>query len=278
MPLPKPLPKFISRLLMPPRQERLWVTLLWTLTLSVGSAGWDWSERQFQELALPQRLVLLSKGTLDDRQRQEVRGKLLGEPGIGGVQWISPADLTHQVSRRFPQAEWQGLFPADGAWLPWVLEVHPADPLSQSELIRAFVARREQEGSWRLVLWDPEPLQRLIGERLTVRVVLGFWLILAALSGAVALLRIPWPEQGGLMLLAWSMLAGLMGPAAVWAAAWLLAPQELDIQCLGIALAVGFILATVVAPVLRHRRRKSLSLEISEAPNERAWQDTGSGK
>lgn len=274
-----PFHRFVASFLRPLGQERLWITFLWALTLSVGLAGLDWTERWFHEEARTQTVVLLPRGTMDEDQRQGLRTKLEREPGVAATQWRSPAELTRQISGRFPQSEWQGLFPTDEAWLPWVLEVHPADPLESGELIRAFIARRQQEGAWRLTLWDPEPLQKLLRERALVRAVVGFWLLLAGLGGAVALLRVPWPARGGMVLVAWSALLGLLGPGAVWAAALLLAPPGLDPQTLGVALAAGFILATLAAPVLRlPKRKKSLSLSIKEDPDERAWQDPGPGK
>jgi hypothetical protein len=249
-------------------QGRLWVTLLWSLTLAVGLAALDWAERQFFEAAVGQTLVLLPARALDETQRQAERARLSGEPGVTGVQWRSPAELTRQVSRRFPQSQWKELFPTDEAWLPWVLEARPVDPLGEPEQVRSFIARRQKEGTWRLVLWDGAAIQNLARQRSALRWVFGFWLLLGGLTGAVALARMPWPGRGGVGLFVWSALLGLLGPAAVWCVA-LLAETGADDRSLGIALGSGFILAAAAAPLLRLRRTQSHSITISEDSHER---------
>jgi len=259
----------------PLRQERLWVTLLWALTLSVGLAGLDWAERAFEASAAAQTIAMLPKENPDDARRKEIRDQLSREPAVASAEWRAPAELAGQLARRYPQPQWQGLFPSDQAWLPWILEVRPEAPLDHLGLLRALAARHEQEGAWRLILWDSAALQTLAEQRLQVRVVVGFWLLLAGLCGMAALARLAWPERGGLWLILWSAVLGVLAPASVWATA-LLIEAPLDARALAIAATAGFVLASVVAPVLRVRRVKALSIEVGEDADERAWQDSGS--
>ena len=133
-----------ARLLQPLRSERLWIVLVWSLTLAVGLAGWDWAERAFEEAASGQQIVLLPRETLDATTREAVRAKLAAEPGVLSAQWVRPADLGRRVSGLFPQSEWQEMFPPDEeALLPWVLEVRPIAPLDRVGPVRAFVSGLE---------------------------------------------------------------------------------------------------------------------------------------
>ena len=130
--------------LTPLREARLWVTFVWALTLALGVSGLDWAERLFEERAAALTMLLLPTEPPDASQRQAMLEKLRKEAGAGGLQWRAPADYSRQLSQRFAQPQWQGLFPEDEGWMPWILEVHPLRPLEQPQLIRDFIARREQ--------------------------------------------------------------------------------------------------------------------------------------
>jgi hypothetical protein len=259
----------LTRVLGPLRAERLWVTLIWTLTLAVGLAAWDWAERGLETDAARQTLVLLPKSALDEASRKAIQTKLGTEPGVMAAEWISPAELTSRIARRFPQSEWRDLFPADEGWLAWVLEVRPSAPLDSLPRLRDFVARRQQEESWRLVLWDPEALAGLVRQRETLRAVAGFFLALVALGGVAALLRMPLARGRRLGLVLWSAVLGALGPGAVWAVA-MLSGGEPDEQCLAIGMGSGLLLASVIAPMLRVREdKKKLSITVGEDAHER---------
>jgi hypothetical protein len=196
---------------------------------------------------------------------------------VGGLEWRSPADYSRQLSQRFAQPQWQALFPEDEGWMPWVLEVHPVAPLGQEGLIREFTARRQQEGTWKLVLWDGETLRSLAESRRFVWIVGGFALALTGLGGGVALMRLPWPREGGRWLAACSAGLGLLGPASVWLVAFL-ADGRFDARVLAIALAIGFCFSGFLAPALRLRTGHSISLIVSEEPNERIRQNPRSNQ
>lgn len=259
-----------ARLFGPLRSERLWIVLVWSLALAVGLAGWDWAERAFEEAASGQQIVLLPRETLDAGAREAERAKLSNEPGVLSAQWVRPSDLAGRVSQLFPQSEWQEMFPPEEeSWLPWALELRPIAPLERIGPIRDFVSSLAQDGNWRMALWDPSPLVALAQRRTALRVFLGFWLALIALGGVAALLRIPSPRKGRGALLAWSALLGALGPAAVWSAA-LLGGGDPDGRTLAVAAGGGFVLATLVAPMLRlSQGPKKISLTLGEDSDER---------
>lgn len=262
----EPTPSRLPRAL---RNTRLWVTLLWTLTLAVGLAGWDWAELHAEDAAAGQTMILLPRDPLDEGAREAVRARLAGEAGVASASWIAPAELARRLSQRFPQAEWQDLFPADEAWLSWVLEIRPAAPLDTLALMRDFAARRQHEGAWRLALWDPTLLETLARQRGALRVVLGFWLGLVALAGVAALLRLPLRRGERLGMVAWSAFLGVLGPGAVWSAA-LLAGAEPDPRTLGVALGAGLLLSALIAPLLRlPEGNRHISLMLGEDAHER---------
>jgi len=82
--------------------------------------------------AADQTLVMLPESELDLGEREERRRRMMGEPGVGDARWVAPADLVRQLVRRNPEPGWRELLPEDRAWLPWVLEVRPIDPLGGS--------------------------------------------------------------------------------------------------------------------------------------------------
>lgn len=259
---------FLTHFFTPLRTERLWVTLVWSLTLAVGAAAWDQAELAFEAAAAGTTMVLLPLGSLDEAGRDAMKGKIQGEPGVAAAVWLSPRELTERLSRRFPQGEWHDLFPKDDAWLSWMLEVRPSAPLDTYSRMNDIAARRRQEGVWRMVLWDGAPLEALAGHRHVLHLVLGFFLALVGLGGVAALLRIPLARPGRAGLLAWSGFLGLVGPGAVWSAA-LLAGAEPDDESLMVGLGVGFLLATFIAPMIRLRQERRLSLTVGEDAHER---------
>ncbi len=250
------------------RQARVWVTLLWTLTLSLGVAGWDWSERRLAARAEDQTIIMLPAGDLDDEHRQEVRKQLNSEPGVSLARWESPAELVRQIAQRFPQSSWNELFPAEENWLPWMMEIHPWNPLEHMDTIRSFIAKHEAEGEWRLILWDQRTLNELAAQRKVVRTGFAVYLGLLAIAGALALLTLPWPAEGGWKLVTLNAVLGVATPAAVWVLL-LAAEANLDVRSLWVTLGMGFTLATFVASVLRSHQRKQLEMTIREDADER---------
>lgn len=71
--------------------------------------------------------------------------------------------------------------------------------------------------------------------------------------------RYPWPASAGVALIAWSILFGVAGPGAVWAALRL-AGANPDPRSLMVALGTGFVLAGVVGPVIRKRCKREAPL------------------
>ena len=257
-----------STWLVPLSLGRFWVTTLWVVMLGVGLAGWEWGERRLRVAAADQTLVMLPESELDLGEREDRRRRMIGEPGVGDARWVAPADQVRRLARRHPEPGWRELLPEDRAWLPWVLEVRPIDPLGDPLTIGSFIARRKQEGGWPLALWDAERIGRLRDARRALRVGMGLWLALGALAGAAALARYPWPASAGAALIAWSILFGLAGPGAVWVALRL-AGANPDPRSLMVALGAGFVLAGIVGPMIRKRRNREPSLTAAESEDAR---------
>ena len=242
-----------SNFLYPLRSPRLWVAVLWSLTLAVALAAWDWAERRFEDEAAARRIVLLPAVAPDAAARAETLAKITAEPGIASAEWIAPADLTRRIAQLFPSPS-GAIFSPDEPWLTWVLEVRPRSPLDNSLHIDTFTAQRRGEtGRWRMVLWDSTEIQELNRARAALRAVAGFFALIAALAGAAALACLPPPRSRG-PLAFWSGLLGTLAPAAVWGAA-LLGGIEADARSLALAAAAGFLLATLLASVLRKPER-----------------------
>jgi hypothetical protein len=232
------------------REARLWVTVLWTLVLATGAAGWDWAERRMAAGPSPRPVLLLPDRDPGDEQRREIARRLAGEPGIASAKWRSPSELSRAMTRRFDDDRWRALLPTDQSdWLPWMLEVRPAEPLDGLAQVEAFVVRRRQEGGWG-VLWDGVPARRLLKARRELRIFLGLGLALVGLIGAAALRGLGWPTVGGRAFWGWSAGLGTVAPLAVAAGGWL-AGAPVGARAALVAAAAGFLLAGLVAPMIR---------------------------
>lgn len=250
------------------RQPRLWLTLLWAFVLAVGAAGLDWSERTLARRAAAEPLLLLPERELTPDQRRQEETDIAADPAVRSARWLAPADLARQMQRRFDDPRWSDLMPRDEeAWLPWMMQVHPYNPLDRLASIEGFVARRRQQGGW-TVLWTGDELRALARTRSQLRMAIGSLLLLAAVAGAGALASLPWPRDERWSLLGWSAVLGALAPVAPMAVVSQ-AGVAIDERTLLIGAATGLILAVGVAPVLRQREKARYSLTIREAPNER---------
>lgn len=256
------------------RQPRLWLTALWTLVLACGLAGWDLSERRMQTEAGASPLLLLPDQALAPEDRQAAAVRMRSEPGVGSAHWIAPAELSRVLSKTLADAQWRALLPTEDqeGWLPWLLEIVPADPLGGLTQTESFVVRRKQEGGWS-ILWDGDQVRQRLQSRRQLRWTLGLGLSLVLLIGVAGLHALPWPKPGGRGLWIWSVLLGIGAPLSVAAAA-MLSGAPLGARTPLLAAAAGFLLAGAAAPMLRQPQsvltaRPRLSFMVKEAPNER---------
>lgn len=256
----------------PLAQPRLWVILLWALTFAVAAAGFDRFQRHLRDEAAGQKILLVSDQSPGDNQRAELLKKMESEPGVASAAWISPADQVRRIQGQFPDESWREAFPANEAWLPWMLEVGPADPLRNRDLLTGFIARRRQEGGWQ-VYWDGSTLDSLIARSNSAAITTLVFALLIFAIGGLALTQMP-RSLRPVAEVAESTLITLIVIVALWAAA-ALAGAWADGRALAVAAATGFILACFVAPMLRLRRipglpaKSTFSTTVTEAPDER---------
>lgn len=254
----------------PFREPRLWATFLWALTLAVGIAWVDWGLRRMEAAAEALPVVLVAADPLTDEQRREARVEVERDPSVARADWRSPGHQIRNISDRFSDPSWRELVPGDQAWLPWVLEVRPHKPLGHPARLRAFVATCRKQPRWGVVLWSPERFGRLLRGRRILLAASGFGLALVLLSGVGLLLCLPWPRRGGGWLWVLQAMLGLLAPATVWLAAHL-AGAPPDARGLGLSAGLGFLLACLVAPVVRRplQQPQRLSFMVAEEKNER---------
>jgi hypothetical protein len=232
---------------------RFWVTLLWAMVLAVVVTALDWAEGELRTRAAALPILMVPEARLgEDARRRQLESVTQTWDGVRAA-WLSPADQATRISRRFPDEHWRQALDADDAWLPWVLQVWPADPLGHPATAGALAAWGEQQAGMR-VFWDNEPLARLVVARRAVWWPGVFLLALVLSIGAVALGRLGRPAgRQGFGLLVLSAIFGAAAPAAVWSAAWL-AGVALTGRSLALAMFTGLVFAAAVAPMLRERR------------------------
>lgn len=264
---PQPQPQKISSIGSP----RFWVVYLWAFAVSGGFGIGYWSYQFFQTQADLQMILLVPDQPLDDQRRSELAIKLGAEPSIASAAWIAPADQAQRLQSQFPDERWKETYPADPNWLPWVLEVKPADPLGNRDLLTAFIANRRQEGGWQ-VYWDGSTLDTLIHQRKFAAIVLLSWIVVIFLAGIAALSRLP--KHAGLSL--GERAAGLVVFVICILAlsVFQIMDAAADTRAFFIAGFSGLILA-VIAPIIGQRRipleppASTFSTTVAEAPDER---------
>lgn len=242
--------------------SRLWIAVMWAVAWGLCLAGWDRAERMWAEAAADQAIVLLPVNPPQEREREEARGKVAKETGVGTARWLSPAEWTKRVRSRHGEEDWSKLLPTDQAWLPWLLEVQPVRPLDGIGEIQSFIARRRQEGIWQSIVWDGERIQRWRDERNSLRVLLGLIGLIDGLCGAAALGLTAPPVGGKVGLWLWQSAGGAALPAAIMEGARL-AGGPVDGRCVGLAAAAGFILAGLIAPMIRRPEKRERETAIS---------------
>ncbi len=260
--------RVLANLTLPLSLGRLWITFVWALVLGAGVGVWVWMDDWFSTQAWTMNLLLLPEREPDGPRREALRRTLLNEAVVREARWLSPDELLRSLERSQSELRPADLIPSEPAWLPWVLELRPRDPLTHAAEIQALVARLGREADWELALWDAARLHELVALRGRLRALLGVFLGLVLVGGMAALLRTSWPRQAGWWLVGWSALLGAGGPAVLWMAAQL-AGLPVEPTCALAGAGAGFLLAAVFAPVLRVRGNRGVTLSITEADNER---------
>ncbi len=251
---------------------RLWLVFIWALAVSSGIGAGYWAYGYFHDQAARQAILLVPDQPVDEQHRSELALKLGTEPGVASATWIAPADQAQRLQAQFPDERWKEAYPADVNWLPWVLEVKPADPLGNRDLVTAFVAKRQQEGGWQ-VYWDGSTLDQLSGQARTASAILIAWIAVLFTAGCAALTRMPKPAHGVLCAAATAAAVAIV-PAAMWVALHMLDMTQENETFFASGIS-GSALAFCIAPMLGLRRTpdkpaaSTFSTTVEEAPDER---------
>lgn len=249
------------------KQGRIWTACLWAATVAVGlgslHAAWVFMARTAQT----QAALLVPALAWDASQRERALAEIQAYPEVRESGWISPSELARETGELLPPERWPEILSEEDSWLPWVLEIRWRDPLLTPDAIRWRVEALRLDAQWKFVLWDDEILLRRRGALVTVLVLGGSGLGLIFLLGLIALATGPRRERGalaeGLMgaLLAMGSVA-LMGVAAMLEGFY---PEDLT---WGIAGTTAFLLAGVIAPMIKRPRSVPDSKIHAEAPEE----------
>lgn len=251
---------------------RFWVVFMWALSFSAGVGVMDWAARYLYHQADRESILLVPDQAVDEARRNELSLKLGAEPGVASASWLTPADQAHRLQSQFPDERWKEAYPADPNWLPWVLEVKPADPINNRDLLTAFIARRQQEGGWQ-VYWDGSTLDQIANQEKLTRRILLTWIMVMAVAGAWAIANLPKPKRPIVFALTSGVTVAIV-PLAVWAV-FQLSDAQTDHGAFFFAAVTGFVLACFIAPVLGLRRipgqpaASTFSTTVEEAPDER---------
>lgn len=230
---------------------RVWLTSLWACTLAALVCAGQWF--YFDSNSRLDRAALLTPAhDLSAEQRESALRSILGYAEIAGGRWISPADMTREAAESAGGAGLDSVFPADAAWMPWVLEIQFREIALKPEPAAFRVAALRKDPYWRLVAWDDSAVR---ADALRLRGALTLLGILAGalgLLGAVALAVTPRIGGGALfeaalaLTLTCATLAGLGFAPRV-------AGVEFTPRDWAALLAPGIILAALVGPVIKGR-------------------------
>lgn len=249
---------------------RFWCTVLWALVIGVGVGAWYLAEQYLGRRAAQQTIFMTPTRDLTEAQRRQAIDDIRPVPTVAAAVWVSPEQLTFRVENQFADPQWAELIPKETAWLPWILEVRPRDPLDRLPAIAGWIGTLKQEGQWQ-VLWNGSQVAKLKNHRNALRTGGGFFLLFVLLTGMGALLTHDWPQSDRLNLYLWSTAGSVVAPALVWLVVVWAFRGTMQIGWAPPLLAVGsgFLLAGLIGPMLRHKSPRRTEITLSEAYDER---------
>jgi hypothetical protein len=247
---------------------RLWITLLWSVLLSVILMVYRVSESVFRQKARGSQVILLPNQDPDEHEREAEAARLGAEPGVRYVSWVQPAEVARQIEIAFQDVPDGELEPPEESWIPWMLEIRMSEPLDHIDRTRDFILKRRQEALW-TVITDSESMDSLRRARSGIRKILITLLILILPGGLFGLKCIPCNTGYGGMMRLWSGLLVLAFLLAGWHVMQDSIIFQLHLSGLAWGLAGGFILATLIAPMIRKKTSGSgREISQSEGSNE----------
>lgn len=240
---------------LPWTHSRFWVAALWALAVGALAGGLHWGLDGFDRQARRETMWLLPASPFDSSQRDAIAKQIKAAPGVSWARWRSPADLVKKINAAGAGRQIAGFLPDESNWLPWSLEIAWSEPLDRTSAMGTFQSARQKEDQWDLIFWDGARLNRLADRAESLKIFMGFALVLTFLMGAVALARIPGLEETGALWIAALALMGAAGPLALWGAANA-AGFDVGAGTLGVGAGAGAVLAAAT-PLLRAPKHKT---------------------
>lgn len=228
----------------------IWIAL-WGATLALGvatgSSVWERIELRSAERAI----LLLPATETTEADRDAWLASLLEREAIASGEWLSPTSLVQRISTSVPPDLWAELFSEDDAWLPWLLQLHPAGPLQNRDGLTATLEAFGADPRFRLVLYDRAALDR--DARIWRHVRTGTFLFAGVFMtlGTLALLLSPGLTRYPIEAPIGGLLAVVLAAGAGYALQRFGAPLDRDPYLRSLATAFG--LAALVGPMLKGR-------------------------
>lgn len=236
--------------------SRTFTACLWAIVLASIAAAADGYIRWNREEASKLTVLLLPSEAPDEAAREARAAEIESNPAVASARWLSPKDLAQQTSQSVSRELWPSLFGEDEAWLPWIAEIRFANPVADSEAVKQTVADLDSDSYWQLVLWDEKRFAQHVENESRSK---AFWVLplIIFIFGLIALAfgkpRQSWIKE----FLANSVLAvGVMAGLVALAQS---AGFRVDARVWQVALAVSFVVAGLVAPVLKGTTLKAES-------------------
>lgn len=228
----------------------IWIAL-WSATLALGVATGSSVWERIESRAAERAILLLPASETSETDRERWLASLLEKNSVASGEWLSPTTLVQRVSTSVPADLWAQLFSDDDAWLPWLLQLRPVDPLHSSAELEATLEAFHADPRFRLVLYDQPALTRDAEIWRHVRTGTFLFAGLMMTLGLLALLLSPGLTRYPIEAPFGGLLAVILAAAAGYALQRFGAPLDRNQYLRSLATAFG--LAALVGPMLKGR-------------------------
>lgn len=236
----------------PSNRSRVWFSAFWATSLALLACAGQWAWFELGRRAEDRTALLAPNQTPSPEGRDAALKSIQGYAEVASARWISPQEMVEESTASIRPVGLGEVFPTDGAWLPWTLEVRFRNAARDPDAAAFRVAGLRKDPFWRLVVWD-EAAARADADafRRTFKF-LGAVGAVLALFGAFGLAQIPRAPGGWFSEAAGAAAVTFFATAGLGFAPRLLGvePAPRDWAAL---LGTGFILAGLAAPVIKGR-------------------------